>query len=82
MPDTTAPVLPTVTIIIPTRGKLAFVRQCLKSLFASGADSDARLDVVVIEGGGEEGISCQPPCGRRQRPHLQRQPLGRERSRS
>ncbi len=45
---------PKVAVIIPTRGKLAFVRQCLKSLIASGADKTARLEVVIIEQGGAE----------------------------
>ena len=44
----------TVAVIIPTRGLVAYVRQCLKSLFDSGAAETATLDVVVIEGGGEE----------------------------
>lgn len=43
-----------VAVIIPTREKVALVRQCLKSLFASGAEKVAELDVVVIEHGGEE----------------------------
>lgn len=41
-----------VTIIIPTRGKIALVRQCLKSLRMSGAYEQADLDVVVIEQAG------------------------------
>lgn len=41
-----------VAIIIPTRGKIALVRQCLKSLKLSGAYEQADLDVLVIEQGG------------------------------
>ena len=39
----------TVSVIIPTRGKVALVRQCLKSLLA--AHDPADLDIVVIEQG-------------------------------
>lgn len=41
-----------VAIIIPTRGKIALVRQCLKSIKISGAYEQADLDVIVIEQGG------------------------------
>lgn len=41
-----------VAVLIPTRGKVAFVRQCLTSLFASHNPDD--LEVVVFEQGGEE----------------------------
>jgi GT2 family glycosyltransferase len=44
---------PKVAVVIPTRGKAAFVRQCLKSLFLA-VDDEATLDVAVIEQGGEE----------------------------
>jgi GT2 family glycosyltransferase len=43
-----------VTVVIPTRGKTALVRQSIKSLFMSGAKAHAELDVVVIEQGGTE----------------------------
>lgn len=45
---------PKVTVIVPTRGKPAFVLQAVKTLFLSGAADVADLDVVIIEGGGEE----------------------------
>jgi len=41
---------PSVAVIIPTRGKVALVRQAIKSLVAAHDPSD--LDIVVIEGGG------------------------------
>lgn len=45
---------PSVTVIIPTRGKAPFVRQCLKSLFASFDAGTMDVESVVIEQGGEE----------------------------
>ncbi len=45
---------PKVTVVIPTRGMAAMLRQAIKSLLASGAQDVADLEVLVIEQGGEE----------------------------
>lgn len=47
---------PTVRIVIPTRGKVRMLRQCLMSLFAAtDLDKEIAVHVVVIEGGGTDG---------------------------
>src|SRR5258706_15747338 len=42
-----------VTVIIPTKGKVALVKQALASFFDS-LSGDEKVEVIVIEGGGED----------------------------
>lgn len=49
--------VPSVTVIVPTRGMAPFVLQAVKTLFLSVTEGVAALDVVIVEGGGEESKS-------------------------